>query len=210
MVHLFALLWTPTAIWPIYLGEKQTIGCEVDSGTHLIPAFVIPRRARPGLAGLPRQSLKGVAKSQFSRKGSEYQKWRAPTLALLSEFTAPTLWCGKASQSGRPNSGTHLLPAFHRVLQNTIRQVHMEWHFPLQGYLAHKIQGYLAHKKTPPTRTLQWAYAEGPMVVLWGGALSYEQGIPVGCNRMQYGRVMRNAIFDPDLRITNYGFRFGV
>jgi hypothetical protein len=32
-------------------------------------------------------------------------------------------------------------------------------------------QGYLAHKKTPPPRTQQQAYAQGPMVVLGGGRL---------------------------------------
>ena len=31
------------------------------------------------------------------------------------------------------------------------------------------VQGYLAHKKQPFCRTLQWAYAWGPMVVLGGG-----------------------------------------
>ena len=41
------------------------------------------------------------------------------------------------------------------------------------------IQGYLAHKKTPPPRTLQFAYAWGHMVVLRGKAVSYEQGTPV-------------------------------
>jgi len=38
------------------------------------------------------------------------------------------------------------------------------------------LQGYLAHTKQPPRRTLQWAYAEGPTVVLWGGAVPYERG----------------------------------
>ena len=36
----------------------------------------------------------------------------------------------------------------------------------LQTCRSPAIQGYLAHKKTPPPRTLQWAYAEDPMVVL--------------------------------------------
>ena len=31
-----------------------------------------------------------------------------------------------------------------------------------------RLQGYLAHKKQPPPRTLQKAYAWGPMVVLGG------------------------------------------
>ena len=30
------------------------------------------------------------------------------------------------------------------------------------------MQGYLAQKKPPPRRTLQWPYAQGPMVVLGG------------------------------------------
>ena len=34
-------------------------------------------------------------------------------------------------------------------------------------------------KKTPPPRTLHKAYALGPMVVLMGGACSYERGTPV-------------------------------
>ena len=42
------------------------------------------------------------------------------------------------------------------------------------------IQGYLAHKKQPPLRTLQQDYAQGPMVVLGGVAVSYERGTPVG------------------------------
>ncbi|KAJ1480153.1 hypothetical protein T484DRAFT_1901603 [Baffinella frigidus] len=42
------------------------------------------------------------------------------------------------------------------------------------------VQGYLAHKKAPPPRTLQQAYALGPMVVLGGEALSYERGTHVG------------------------------
>jgi len=40
------------------------------------------------------------------------------------------------------------------------------------------MQGYLAHKKQRPSRTLQQEYAVGPMVVLWGGAVSYERGTP--------------------------------
>ena len=38
---------------------------------------------------------------------------------------------------------------------------------------------YLAHKKTPPRRTLQYAYASGPMVFLGGRVFSYERGINV-------------------------------
>ena len=41
------------------------------------------------------------------------------------------------------------------------------------------IQGYLAHKKQRPPRTLQQEYAQGPMVVLRGGAVSYQRGTPV-------------------------------
>jgi len=33
------------------------------------------------------------------------------------------------------------------------------------------VQGYLAHKKPHHPRTLNWAYAQGPMVVLGGGGL---------------------------------------
>jgi hypothetical protein len=32
------------------------------------------------------------------------------------------------------------------------------------------MQGFFAHKKASPPRTLQQAYAQGPMVVLGGGA----------------------------------------
>ena len=35
-------------------------------------------------------------------------------------------------------------------------------------------QGYLAHEKHPPPRTLQWDYTKGPVMVLGGGAVSYE------------------------------------
>ena len=43
-----------------------------------------------------------------------------------------------------------------------------------------ELQGYLAHKKLPPPRTLQWAYAQGPTVVLGKGAVSYGRGNSVG------------------------------
>jgi hypothetical protein len=36
-------------------------------------------------------------------------------------------------------------------------------------------KGYLAHKKTPPPRTLPWAYAQGPRGVLGG----WGRGTPV-------------------------------
>ena len=41
-----------------------------------------------------------------------------------------------------------------------------------------QLQGYLARKKTPPPRTLQEPYAQGPRVVLWGGALLGGRGTP--------------------------------
>ena len=41
------------------------------------------------------------------------------------------------------------------------------------------VQGYLAHKKPPSRRTLQQAFAQGPMVILGGWAFSYERGTPV-------------------------------
>jgi len=42
------------------------------------------------------------------------------------------------------------------------------------------LEGYLAHEKPRPLRTLQWDYAQGPMVALRGGAVSYERGTPDG------------------------------
>ena len=41
------------------------------------------------------------------------------------------------------------------------------------------LQGYLAHKKQQPPRTLQKDYAQGHMVALRWGAVSYERGTPV-------------------------------
>ena len=41
------------------------------------------------------------------------------------------------------------------------------------------VQGNLAHKKKRLPRTLQYDYAWCPMVVLGGGAVSYERGTPV-------------------------------
>ena len=38
-----------------------------------------------------------------------------------------------------------------------------------------RVQGYLPQKKPPPPRTLQKDHAYGPMVVLGGGAISYER-----------------------------------
>ena len=40
------------------------------------------------------------------------------------------------------------------------------------------LQGYLAHKKLLPPRTLQWAYAQGPMVVL-GGVNFFMSEVPL-------------------------------
>ena len=40
------------------------------------------------------------------------------------------------------------------------------------------LQGYLAHKKQQPPRNLQQDYAQGPMAVLGGWAVSYERGTP--------------------------------
>ena len=40
------------------------------------------------------------------------------------------------------------------------------------------LQGHLAHKKLPPPRTLEKAYAQGPMVVIEGVVISYERGTP--------------------------------
>ena len=38
------------------------------------------------------------------------------------------------------------------------------------SFVASVLQGYLAHKKLHPARTIQQAYASGPMVVLGGWA----------------------------------------
>ena len=46
------------------------------------------------------------------------------------------------------------------------------------GFRVKALQGYLTHKKQPPLRTLQYDYTQGPMVVLGGGAVSHERGIP--------------------------------
>ena len=49
------------------------------------------------------------------------------------------------------------------------------------------LQGYFAHKKQPPPRTLQQAYAYGPMAVLGRGVVSYERGNPVWEGRSPLG-----------------------
>ena len=52
------------------------------------------------------------------------------------------------------------------------------WTHHVQAQGLH-ILGYLAHKKTPPPRTLQQAYAYGPMMVVGGGAASDGRGTSV-------------------------------
>ena len=42
-----------------------------------------------------------------------------------------------------------------------------------------QVQGYLVHTKHHRPRTLQQDNAEGPTVLLGGGAVSYERGTPV-------------------------------
>ena len=54
-------------------------------------------------------------------------------------------------------------------------------------------QGYLAHKKQRPPRILQEEHTYGPMVVLWGGAVSYERGFPVTLERKRNLRTSRNS-----------------
>ena len=41
------------------------------------------------------------------------------------------------------------------------------------------VQGYLAHETPPPHRTLQWPYAQRPMVIQGGVGVPYERGPPV-------------------------------
>ena len=50
-----------------------------------------------------------------------------------------------------------------------------------QGAAAGGVQGYLAHTKQPPPKTLQKDSAQVPMVILGGGAVSYERCTPVTC-----------------------------
>ena len=38
----------------------------------------------------------------------------------------------------------------------------------LEAHAAGRAQGYLAHNNPTPPRTLQYPYAYGPMVILWG------------------------------------------
>ena len=42
-----------------------------------------------------------------------------------------------------------------------------------------EVRGHLAHEKHPPPRTLQLDYAQGPMVVLRGSAVSHGRGTPL-------------------------------
>ena len=56
------------------------------------------------------------------------------------------------------------------------------------------VQGYLAHKKHPLPRTLQWDYTLGPLVVLGGGALSYERGTPVQVQGSGAGGAVPNLL----------------
>ena len=50
---------------------------------------------------------------------------------------------------------------------------------PFRQSLQLELQGYLAHKKQRFPRTLEQDYAWGSMVVLRGGAVSYERGTPL-------------------------------
>ena len=57
------------------------------------------------------------------------------------------------------------------------------------------VQGYLAHKKQPPRRTLQYPYAQGPMVVLEGWVFLVSevplQGVWCGANTPRGEEVVR-------------------
>ena len=52
------------------------------------------------------------------------------------------------------------------------------------------VQGYLAHKNPSPSRTLQWPYALGPMVIL-GGESFFVSEVPL--YRMCFCWAFRNA-----------------
>ena len=76
-----------------------------------------------------------------------------------------------------------LQPSPPRLALSPIRILH-----PARCPLHHKypeagdsVQGYLAYEKQRPPRALQSAYAQGPRVVLGGGAVSYERVTPVRC-----------------------------
>ena len=72
------------------------------------------------------------------------------------------------------------------------------------------LQEYLAYKKTPHPGTLQKAYAYGPMVVLGGGAVSYESGTPVTGRDLarpsRKGRHGGHVWFHSAIGITIFGF----
>ena len=53
-------------------------------------------------------------------------------------------------------------------------RAHLQWQRWMVSY-----RGTSLILKRPHPGTLQQAYAEGLMVVLWGGAVSYERGAPV-------------------------------
>ena len=68
----------------------------------------------------------------------------------------------------------HLRPASGRLEASPVRGGgagvgHEDGYPTFLGERPVLLQGHLAHEKTPPPRTLQWAFAKGPMVVLGGG-----------------------------------------
>ena len=71
------------------------------------------------------------------------------------------------------------------------------------------LQGYVAHENTHLPRTLQLYYAQDPMVVLGGGAVSYDRGTPIArqCAATSRGkRLGASAV----LGGSGVGFRVGV
>ena len=63
----------------------------------------------------------------------------------------------------------------------------------------HFTTGYLVHTKKTPSRTLQKAYASEPLVVLGGGAVSYDLGTP--------GYFLRVELIAPGKRAGSVGIR---
>ena len=61
------------------------------------------------------------------------------------------------------------------------------------------MQGYLAHKKQRPARTLQKENAQGPMVVVGGGVVSYERGTPVTPNHAMRSAGAPSSVVGPAL-----------
>ena len=57
--------------------------------------------------------------------------------------------------------------------------------------LENALQGYLTHRKTLTPRTLQRAYAQGPMEVLGGVPVSYGRGTPVTPRAFSRARSLR-------------------